>query len=155
MQKANIEKEKVFVLFMPHSVDDHKTLFQRLFVWFLNHFKPNFSHVAIFKKSRITGGYIEINCCSDNFKVEEWTIENFFNLLTNPKITSKLVEVKPGIVKAKGLITCVSIAKHYLGICDKPLIITPYQLFKYLEKTYGKQEKGKSSSGANTGLHSH
>ena len=140
MQNANIKKEKVWVVFLPHTVDDNTTAFQRLFVWFLNHFKKNFSHVAIFKRSKFHDGYIEINCCSDNFKIDEWTTQNFINLISGPKVTARLVEVKNGIVKAKGLITCVSTAKHYLGICDKPLIITPYQLFKYLEKQNGQQK---------------
>lgn len=137
MQNAKVKKEKVWVVFMPHMVDDTKTLFQRLFVWFLNHFQKNFSHVAIFKKSKL-GGYIEFNCCSDNFKINEISEKEFFDIITNQNITARLVEVKEGIVKAKGLITCVSTTKHYLGICDKPFIITPYQLFKYLEKINGK-----------------
>lgn len=139
MQNARIKKEKVWVVFMPHTVDDSATFFQRLFVKTLNRMKPNFSHVAIFKKSK-HGGYIEINCCSDNYKVDEWEEKDFFDFITNNCITAKLVEVKTGIVKPKGLITCVSSAKHYLGICDKPLIITPYQLFKYLEKNDGRKE---------------
>lgn len=140
MQNANLVKEKVWVVFMPHTVDDRKTGFQRLFVWFLNHFQKNFSHVAIFKKSKTNDGYIEINCCSDNFKIDEWPAKTFISFLADVRITARLIEVRTGIVKAKGLITCVSIAKHYLGICDKPLIITPYQLFKYLEKMHGKQK---------------
>lgn len=134
-------KEQVFVIFMPHTLDERKTLFQKIFVWFLNHFKKNFSHVLLFKKSQLSGNYIEINCCSDNLKIQEWYYKDFFNFLLRPEISYLIAEVKPGIVKAKGLITCVTVAKHYLGICDKPLIITPYQLYKYLEKNHGKQEK--------------
>ena len=139
MQITSVKKEKVWVVFMPHEFDEGKTLFQKLFVWFLNHFEKNFSHVAIFKKSR-HGGFIEFNCCSNNFRICELTDKDFFDVIASPNVTARLIEVKEGIVKAKGLITCVSTTKHFLGICDKPFIITPYQLFKYLEKTYGKQK---------------
>lgn len=139
MQITNVKKEKVWVVFMPHEFDEGKTLFQKLFIWFLNHFKKNFSHVAIFKKSKFSG-YIEFNCCSNNFMINEISDKDFFHIIAAPEITAMLIEVKEGIVKAKGLITCVSTTKHYLGICDKPFIITPYQLFKYLEKIHGKQK---------------
>lgn len=139
MQKGLIKKEKVWVCFMPHAMDENKTLFQKLFRWFLNHFKKNFSHVAIFKRGEIGRNIIMVNCCSDNLTVQEITYKDFFNYITKKEITTVVCEVKTGPIKAKGLITCVSTAKHYLGI-DKPLIITPYQLFKFLENSYGKQK---------------
>ena len=137
MQKANITKEKVWVCFMPHAMDDRATLFQKLFRWFLNHFKKNFSHVVICKRAEISGNIIFFNCCSDNFDVKEISKIDFFNFITKKEVTTVVSEVKTGPIKAKGLITCVSTAKHFLGI-DKPFIITPYQLYKYLEKQNGK-----------------
>lgn len=139
MQNAKIKKEKVWVVFMPHAMDEHTTLFQKLFRWFLNHFQPNFSHVAIYKYGEISRNVIMINCCSDNLTVQEVTQQDFFYFIAKKEITAIVAEVKTGPIKAKGLITCVSTAKHYLGI-DKPLIITPYQLYKFLEKSYGKQK---------------
>lgn len=136
--KAEYFPEQVWVVFMPHTMDAHKTLFQKLFRWFLNHFHKNFSHVALFKQSRFPGNVIEINCCSDNLIVRELDFMDFFNLISRADVTALNVEVKDGPIKAKGFITCVTTAKHFLGI-DKPGIITPYQLYRYLQKT-GEEE---------------
>lgn len=142
MRTTSVKKEKVWVVFMPHNMDEHKTLFQKLFRFCLNKMKKNFSHVAIFKFNNAKDSIIEINCCSNNLVVEELTIKDFFFFISKPENTAVVAEVKQGKIQAKGFIDCVGIAKHYLGI-NNPFIITPYQLFKYLEKTYGKQESKK------------
>lgn len=139
MRKVTVKKELVWVVFMPHNMDEHKTLFQKLFRFCLNHMKKNFSHVAIYKFNRDKSAIIEINCCSNNLFVEEMNINDFFYFISRPENTSLIVEPAEGKIQAKGFIDCVSIAKHYLGI-NNPFIITPYQLYKLLEKKYGKQK---------------
>lgn len=151
MQIKPRTKEKVWVVFMPHAMDDHKTLFQKLFRFCLNSMKKNFSHVAIYKFNRDRSAIIEINCCSNNLFVEEMNIQDFFYFISRPEITSIVAEVEEGKIQAKGFIDCVSLAKHYLGV-DRPFIITPYQLYNYLEKKHGKQ-KGQSGPGTDAGLH--
>lgn len=125
-------KEKAWVVFMPHD-EVKETCFQKVFYWFLNRMKKNFSHVAVFRKSAIDGWVVGVDCCSDNLIIHEMGYKQFFNFISKPEITCICVDVKPGKIKATGLITCVSVAKHYLGV-DGWSIITPYQLFKYLEK---------------------
>lgn len=139
MQKKENKREKIFVVFKSHQMDDNKTLFQKLFRWCLNHMKKGFSHVCLFKIGRISGNIIEFNCCSDGFSIDELTPEEFKDFASAPGITMLSVPVQEQEIQAKGFITCVSTAKHYLGI-NKPFIITPYQLYKYLENKYGKQK---------------
>ena len=137
MQKKISKREKIFVVFKAHQMDDHKTLFQKMFRWVLNNLKKDFSHVCLYKIARISGNIIEFNCCSDGFSVDELTKQEFMDFVTKPGITMISVPVQDQEIQAKGFITCVSTAKHYLGI-NNPFIITPYQLYKYLEKKYGK-----------------
>lgn len=139
MKKAEFKNELVWVVFMPHDVDDNKTIFQKLFRFCLNHMKKNFSHVAIYKFNRDRSSIIEINCCSNNLFVEEMDLKDFFYFISCPENTSLVVEAVEGEIQAKGFLDCVSTTKHYLGISN-PFIITPYQLYKYLEKKYGKQK---------------
>lgn len=139
MKKAKFKNESVWVVFMPHDVDDNKTIFQKLFCFCLNHMKKNFSHVAIYKFNRDRSSIIEINCCSNNLFVEEMDLNDFFYFISRPENTSLVVEAVEGKIQAKGFLDCVSTTKHYLGI-NNPFIITPYQLYKYLEKKHGKQK---------------
>lgn len=139
MKKTNKAQEKVFVVFMPHNMDEHKTIFQKLFCFCLNHLKKNFSHVAVYKYNAAKSAIIEINCCSDNLIVNEINIKDFFYFISSPEKTCIIAEAEQGKIQAKGFIDCVGVTKHYLGISN-PFIITPYLLFKYLEKKYGKQK---------------
>lgn len=139
MRKIETHKEKVFVVFMPHNMDDHKTLFQKLLRFSLNSLKKNFSHVALYKYNAAKTAIIAINCCSDNLVVEEMNIKDFFYFISMPENTCVITETEQGKIQATGFIDCVGVTKHYLGI-GNPFIITPYQLFKYLEKKNGKQK---------------
>lgn len=139
MRKAAVKKEKVWVVFMPHNMDEHKTLFQKLFRFCLNRMKKNFSHVAIYKFNRAKNAIIEINCCSNNLFVEEMSISDFFFFISQKQNTAVVADVQEGKIQAKGFIDCVGVVKHYLGISN-PFIITPYQLYKFLENNHGKQK---------------
>ena len=143
MKKKTNNKERAWVCFMPHDITKKKTLFQWLFVWCLQHMKQNFSHVAVYRRSGLPGWIVGIDCCAENLVIEEMPLQSFFKMITEKNITCIDVDVQDGEIQAKGFITCVSIAKHYLGV-DNWFIITPYQLYKYLkkkkEKSYGKKE---------------
>lgn len=134
MQKVNGNVEKYWVLFTPHDLKkcDNKT--EYFFRWILNRLCKNFSHVALFKRSRIPGNIIEINPCSTNIFVREHNIASFFELMCRPNITTLVVNTQTAPIKIKGLITCVSVAKAILGI-TKASILTPHQLYKYLKGT--------------------
>ena len=133
MQKLNENSEKFWVLFMPHDLDECSGCTEKFFKWILNRLHKNFSHVAVFKRSVATGMIIEINPCSTNLFIREHFIEDFFELMCRPNITSVVVKSQIAPIKAKGLITCVSITKSILGI-SKASIITPYQLYKFLKR---------------------
>lgn len=137
MQKIDFKEEKYLVLFMPHDFDGKGTFWEKLFCFCLNRLKKNYSHVVLYKQSRIEWNLIEINPASDNLIIREINKNDILNIMLKKEVSSLVVKARVAPIKAKGLITCVSIAKSILGI-DKASIITPYQLFKYLEKTNGK-----------------
>lgn len=136
MKKVNQDCEKYWVLFMPHDLKECDNKTECFFRWVLNRLHNNFSHVAVFKRSRIPGNIIEVNPCSTNLFIREQNIADFFEIMRRPNITTVVVKTQTAPIKIKGLITCVSVAKSILGITSAG-IITPYQLYKYL--------KGKSS----------
>lgn len=133
MQKVKVNIEKFWVLFMPHDINECDNKTEKFFKWVLNKLHKNYSHVAVFKRSRIPGNIIEINPCSTNLFIREQNITEFFELMRQPNITTLVVKAQNAPIKIKGLITCVSVTKSILGI-TKAGIITPYQLFKHLEK---------------------
>lgn len=139
MQKVEVKKEKYLVCFMPHDFDGKDGFWEKLFCFALNRLKKNFSHVSIYKQGIVPWEIIEINPASNNIFINEITKQQMMNILLSPNITHLVVEAKTGTIKAKGLITCVSVVKAILGI-DKASIITPYQLYKFLEKNYGKEK---------------
>lgn len=131
--KEDKSKQRVWVVFEPHTMDDHKTIWQKLFHFALNHLKKNFSHVAIVQKSSREGYVTRIDCCSDGVVVQDILFDDFLQHIKKDEVTIVYTYVREQPVKLKGIITCVSFTKHFLGV-NKAFIITPYQLYTYLEK---------------------
>ncbi|MBO6290160.1 MAG: hypothetical protein J6N45_07555 [Alphaproteobacteria bacterium] len=140
MRIVNAKSEKVWVVFMPHNIKDGKTCWERVFCWVLSKLHKNFSHVVVFKRSIYPGNVIAVNTCSNNISIEELSLKQLFGILTNTNNTAVVADIQIAPIKAKGLLTCVSVAKSILGV-TKASIITPYQLYKYLKgKENGRKE---------------
>ena len=80
------------------------------------------------------GRYIIMNKTTKG--IEVYTVDDVSDILKD-KYVMKVQESKTGGGLSM-LNTCVGLTKRYLGI-NKPFILTPNQLYKYLEaKNYGK-----------------
>lgn len=125
-------EEIVWVVFDRHNLGK-RNLCERIERILLNRLKPGFSHVSLIKRSSVEGVFTVINPFSDKLAIYD---------VSNPDFIKELLERGANLIETrsqccqcsfKGAITCVSIAKYFLGIKDWR-IITPWQLYKYLMK---------------------
>lgn len=142
MQKGTVKKQTVYVTFMPHHFNEKaQSFYEKLIRWAFGRLKKGFAHVSLWIPKKDESGMIEVNCCSNNLFVNEISNSEFVFFLALPEITHLKTVQKDDGIKPKGLITCVSMAKHFLGI-NKWWIITPWQLYQYIErKNHGGKTK--------------
>lgn len=131
-KEININEETVWVLFENHNLRC-ENLCERIEGFILNRLKPGFSHVALIKKSRIEGCFTVIDPYSTKLAVFDVVNPNFIDELLEQGANLIETHSRECCCSFKGLITCVSVAKYFLGIKNWR-IVTPWQLYQFLVK---------------------
>lgn len=107
--------------------------------WYLRALRPGFRHLWI--HGRTEGRWVILELGPTGFQV---TLQEVSNLPWEPHLVLEFwrekgwtaVEVRPGMFGEKsfsGVLNCVGLAKRFLGL-RRPSLITPWQLFQFLER---------------------
>lgn len=143
---------KYYLVFTQHNTDGSHWQ-EKLFKWIFDRLKPGFSHVSVIieRPNRPDYPFMVVESCSNNLFCEEISRPDLLFLLANSGATILQVPRKEGKIGFRGFISCVSVAKHFLGINNRAL--TPYQLYKSFskEKKNG-WKKTKATTVATAGL---
>lgn len=135
VQNRNQDPNKYFLVFTNHQTEGPgwRTKFLK---WIFDRLKPGFSHVFVIVE-RPGWPFLCVECCSNNLFCEEILKPDLLSLLKASGATILQVPKKEGQIGPRGLISCVSIAKHFLGINN--WAVTPYQLYQSIlkEKPHG------------------
>lgn len=134
-----------------------RVIFKSTDQWFQCFLMNGFGHVAVELQSEEGSILIDSNDCNTfvyQYKKKMQESSAFLNNSTTVNTFVNTTQVKKWI---PSFFTCVTIVKSVLGI-DERWIVTPYQLYKYLEKENGhtqstrkNERRDQCRAGAETG----
>lgn len=123
------DRNQYYLVFTQHNTEG-KEWRAKVLKWIFDRLKHGFSHcfVIVKRSNRSDMPFLIVESCSNNLFIEEIPRPDLLQLLANNGATILQVPRNEGTLGLRGCISCVSVAKHFLGVNN--WAITPYQLYK-------------------------